>query len=298
VILEPLARRWRVIVNTDAKNEADDQFAIVHALLSPSLDVRGLIAAHFGQRPGRSETSMEDSREEIDLILDLMNLRDRVRVENGAPYRLPDVTTPVRSAGAELIVEESLRDDDPLFIAFLGPLTDMASALLIEPAIAERDITVVWIGGPPYDGAPPAYWPEFNLSNDVIAANVVFSSSVRLWQVPMSTYVTVPIGYAELQQKVAPCGKLGAYLTQQLIDWNARHTAVPMEFRSLGDSPAIGVIINPSCGRAITRSAPTFTYDCRCETTPDGRPIRVYETIDARFILEDFLAKLQLFARP
>ena len=41
-------RRRRVIINTDAKNEADDQFAIVHALLSPSLDVRGLIAAHFG----------------------------------------------------------------------------------------------------------------------------------------------------------------------------------------------------------------------------------------------------------
>jgi purine nucleosidase len=37
-------RRRRVIINTDAKNEADDQFAIVHALLSPSLDVRGLIA--------------------------------------------------------------------------------------------------------------------------------------------------------------------------------------------------------------------------------------------------------------
>ena len=38
----------RAILNTDAKNEADDQYAIVHALLSPTIDVRGLIAAHFG----------------------------------------------------------------------------------------------------------------------------------------------------------------------------------------------------------------------------------------------------------
>ena len=45
--MEPPSRR-RVVIDTDAKNEADDQFAIVHALLSPSLDVRGLIAAHFG----------------------------------------------------------------------------------------------------------------------------------------------------------------------------------------------------------------------------------------------------------
>jgi purine nucleosidase len=32
-----ISSRRRVIIDTDAKNEADDQFAIVHALLSPSL---------------------------------------------------------------------------------------------------------------------------------------------------------------------------------------------------------------------------------------------------------------------
>ena len=57
--MKPSSRR-RVIIDTDAKNEADDQFAIVHALLSPSLAVRGLIAAHFGT--SRSDRSMEESR--------------------------------------------------------------------------------------------------------------------------------------------------------------------------------------------------------------------------------------------
>ena len=73
----------RVIINTDAKNEADDQFAIVHALLSPTLDVRGLIAAHFGTE--RSDHSMEESRDEIDLLLRLMDLDGKVTVANGAP---------------------------------------------------------------------------------------------------------------------------------------------------------------------------------------------------------------------
>ena len=62
--MEPTRRR-RVIIDTDAKNEADDQFAIVHALLSPSLEVRGLVAAHFGasrssgacRSPGRRSTA-------------------------------------------------------------------------------------------------------------------------------------------------------------------------------------------------------------------------------------------------
>jgi inosine-uridine nucleoside N-ribohydrolase len=295
--MPPLSRRRRIIVDTDAKNEADDQFAIVHALLSPSLDVRGVIAAHFGERPGRSLQSMLDSRAEIDLILGHMQLRDEVRVENGAEVSLPDPLTPVPSAGAELIVEEAMRDDaGPLFVSFLGPLTDMASALLLEPRIAERDVTVVWIGGPPYDPALVVpYWPEFNLSNDVVAANVVFASGVQLWQVPQNAYTTLPVSYAELQQKVAPCGELGAYLVQQLLDWNERYADVPMEFRSLGDQPGIGLVVNPGAGRAIVRPAPGFTVDCRYDFAVEHRPIRVYDTVDARFMLEDVFAKLRLF---
>jgi purine nucleosidase len=295
--MSALSRRSRIIVNTDAKNEADDQYAIVHALLSPSLDIRGIIAAHFGQRPDRSETSMLDSRAEIDLILDYMQLRDEIRVENGAPYCIPDMTTSVPSAGAELIIEEAMRDDvGPLYVAFLGPLTDMAAALLLAPQIAERDVTVVWIGGPPYDqSAPAVYWPEFNLSNDVIAANVVFKSEIKVWQVPMNAYTTLPVSYAELQQKVAPCGELGAYLVQQLIDWNEAFVNSPIEFRSLGDQPAIGLVIYPGAGRWAVRPAPEFTFDCHYDFSVKHRSIRVYETIDARFILEDFFAKLQLF---
>src|SRR5829696_4696252 len=107
------ASRRRVIINTDAKNEADDQFAIVHALLSPSLEIRGLIAAHFGT--SRSNRSMEDSREEIDLLLDLLGLDDQVTVANGAPESIPDDQTPLDSAGAQLIISES-KLAEPLFV--------------------------------------------------------------------------------------------------------------------------------------------------------------------------------------
>src|SRR5215467_260459 len=134
------ARRVRVIINTDAKNEADDQFAIVHALLTPTFDLRGIIPAHFGDR--RSKQSLRDSRDEVDLLLQLMDLDGDVRVEDGATGAMPDEGTPQPSAGAELIIEEAMRDDaGPLFVAFYGPLTDMAAALLLEPRIAERDVT-------------------------------------------------------------------------------------------------------------------------------------------------------------
>jgi purine nucleosidase len=129
--MEPQIRR-RVIVDTDAKNEADDQFAIVHALLSPSLDVRGLIAAHFGT--SRSTRSMDESRQEIDLLLGLLDLEQQVTVANGAPTGIPDEQTPLDSGGAQLIIAESqlATAQEPLFVAFLGPLTDMASAILLD----------------------------------------------------------------------------------------------------------------------------------------------------------------------
>lgn len=59
------------------KNEADDQFAVMHALLSPTLDIRGIIPAHFGT--ARTETSMLDSRAELERLYALSGLSAPVR---------------------------------------------------------------------------------------------------------------------------------------------------------------------------------------------------------------------------
>ena len=78
----PPNKLTRVIINTDAKNEADDQYAIVQGLLTPSFELHGIIAAHFGSI--KSKTSMQDSYDEVMKLLDLMALRGEVRVEKGA----------------------------------------------------------------------------------------------------------------------------------------------------------------------------------------------------------------------
>jgi purine nucleosidase len=289
------SRQSRIIINTDAKNEADDQFAIVHALLSPTLKVEGLIAAHFGER--RSDRSMEESREEIDRLLELMHLTGDVVVANGAASKMPDETTPMPSPGADLIVAESLREDaGPLYIAFLGPLTDMAAALIADPSIQDRDVTVVWIGGPAYDGIYNGEQIEFNLSNDIDSANVVLASRVKLWQIPRSVYTLVGVGYAELEEKVRPQGKLGDYLVSQLIAWNEKWNPTPIEHRSLGDSPAIGVVLNPNGAVWRERPAPRYAADGSMSDTRNARIIRVCESIDTRYLLEDMFSKLRAFA--
>jgi purine nucleosidase len=290
--LLPSAKRARVIVNTDAKNEADDQFAIVHALLTPSFEIHGIIPAHFGER--RTTESLRESRAEVDKLLGLMGWEGWLRVADGAPRALPDEATPLPSPGSALIVEEALKNDlRPLYVLFYGPLTDMASALLEEPRIAGHNLIVVWIGGGPW----PDGGPEFNLSNDIGAANVVMRSPLEVWQIPSSVYKRFSVSYAELLERVWPHERLGRYLVEQLVDFNARHVDRPMEFRSLGDSPAVGVVMAPECGAATMRPAPEFDPGMAYVHGRGHRRIRVYETVDARFVLEDFYAKLARFAR-
>lgn len=283
--------RKRVIIDTDAKNEADDQYAIVQAALTPSFDLRGMIAAQFGNT--KYPETMLESRKELDLLHRLIGGTPSYPILNGAPTPIPDEKTPAPSEGAELIVAEAMRDDTdtPLYVAFFGPLTEMASALLMEPRIAERNVTVVWIGGAQY----PDGGREYNLSNDVAAANVVFSSSVELWQIPSSAYTLMGTTYAELVTKVSGRGELGDYLVDQLVEHNSRTQPLMGEYRSLGDSPAVGLIINPRAGQWSMLPAPRFNADQTYVHDTGNRAIKVYHWIDPRFVHEDFFAKLDLW---
>jgi len=286
-------RTRRVIVDSDVKNEADDQFAVVHALLSPTLDVRGVIPAHFGTH--RTTDSLAESRDELRRVLRLLGREGAVATPDGASHALPDEQTPVDSAGARLIIEEARRQDaGPLFVAFLGPLTDMASALLLAPDIADTDTTVIWIGGPPYGEIEPVgSWPEFNLRNDIAAANVVFGSGIAVWQVPSNVYRLVNVSYAELRRRVAPHGELGLYLAQQVVDFNTAHHKVPIESRSLGDSPAIALMLEPWCATFRRQSPVRFSAAGHYEPADAGSEIRVVQQVDVRFLLEDMFAKLE-----
>ena len=71
----PPEKKIRVIVNTDAKNEADDQYAIVHAILTPAFELHGIVQAHFGTT--KSPHTLKDSHDETMLLLRLMGLEAR-----------------------------------------------------------------------------------------------------------------------------------------------------------------------------------------------------------------------------
>lgn len=284
-------------MNTDAKNEADDQFAIVHALLTPRFLIKGLIAAHFGK--DRTNNSMQESYDEIQKVLSIMDMEEQVPVFKGATEALVDEFTPQISEGAELIIREALSDDPtPLYVVFLGPITDLAAAFLMEPAIAGR-LTAIWIGGGQW---PNGGW-EFNLRNDIHAANVLFQSGIDVWQVPINVYSNVKVTLAELALKVRPCGEIGRYLFDQLIafnDWAAQvmpNNDWPKgESWSLGDSPTVSLLLDDHRFEYEMKPAPRITEDMLYVHAQTERYIRVYQNVDPRYTLEDMFAKLALYA--
>lgn len=284
----PEEKKLRVIIDTDAACEADDPFAIVQALLSPKLNVRGIVAEHFGE-PG----SMRKSYEEIGTILKAMRLNvPRLTGQEG-----PSEEDPGLSEGAEFIIREGLAESDrPLFLLCQGAITNVAAAFRKCPALIGR-VTVIWIGT---HGEAPCKAPfrEYNAGNDVAAANLVLGSGTDLWLVPSRVYGTVTVGLAEIQRRIRPCGEIGRHLFEQMIAYNMSGRAgwTKGESWSLGDSPAIALALNPDCGHWKTVPAPWIAEDTSSVPREGNPPVRLYTDVDSRYILEDLIAKLELFA--
>jgi hypothetical protein len=301
----PEIKKNRLIIHSDIKAEADDQFAIVHHLLTPCSDVKGIIAAHFEWRFAKFEplkkhrwTSMMQSYEEGRKILDLMEIDD-IPLYKGSKDFLADENENSESEGADFIIEEAMRDDDkPLYIALQGCLTDLAIAYKKEPRIVER-LTAIWIGGAKY----PSGGEEANLRNDLKAARIVFDSPIRLWQIHMNVYPTMELSFAELIDHVKPCGAIGTFLCEEMFavnDWYGRVTKQRIDFPhgeswSIGDTPVVAVLLqNKGLDCWHTEKAPRINDDYTYSPNPEGKDVRVYDWVDTRLCMSDFYSKLRL----
>src|SRR4051795_8063056 len=241
--------RIRVVVDNDFSGDPDGLVQLAHHALSRSVDLRLVIGSHL--RPGDPFDPSDTTADNAAALARGGRARagrDDVPVLAGSNVGLTDRGTPIRSAAAEALVAEAMRTDveTPLYVCAGAGLTELASAWLIEPRIAER-LTLVWIGGPEHPGLaepPPGAMPiEYNLLIDVLAASVVFGdSAVPIWQVPRDAYRQTLASSAELQLRMAEQGPLGARLFAALdgVRTTAGEHGVELgETYALGDSPLV-----------------------------------------------------------
>lgn len=282
----------RLLMVNDLGGDFDGLFAAAHAVMSPSVDLRGLISSNAMGADQTAARGMTLGRE----MLRLMRADKRVPLIEGAPIGLAG-SQPVASAGTQRITEEAMRADTrlPLFVAVGGGLTEVASALMLKPEIAQK-MTLVWIGG--------GEAGEYNFSIDAAAARHVFNdTTVPIWQVPSQLYAACQVSMTELQAFVAPCGAIGAWLYKQALGVDELLKAYPInpgETWSMGDSPLVLLTtLGDFAGRMGANAyesvvTPSLNANGAAQPREAGRRMRVYKSIDTRLMFSDLYAKLKI----
>lgn len=196
----------RIIIDTDPGQ--DDAFAILLALGSPEeLEVVGITAV-AGNVP------LEHTARNAQMVIELAGRADipvhpgcrrpLVRPLFTAEYvhgdtglegcDLPPPSAPLATAhGVDFIVDTVMAaPPGEITICTLGPMTNLAMAIIKEPAIVPRIREVVAMGGGFFEGGNTTPAAEFNIFVDPHAAHVVFSSGVKITLVPIDcTYKAV-----------------------------------------------------------------------------------------------------------
>ena len=255
------------VLDTDAYNEIDDQFAICYLLKnSDKLRTKAIYAAPFkNERSESAADGMEKSYGEIQKLLLLAG--ESREVYRGAERFLPDEKTPVPSAAASDLVKRAkgYTPEDPLYVVAIGAITNVASALLTEPSIAEN-IVVVWLGS---NALHYHDTREFNLIQDIAAARVVFASGAPLVMLPcMGVVSAFTVSRAELVEWFVGKNPLATYLAENAIAAADSYAAGKPWTRVIWDVTAVAWLLNDrNCfmlSRIEKTPLPTYdhTYDC------------------------------------
>ncbi len=289
------ASRIDVVLDTDTFNEIDDQFAISYLLASSDkLNLKALYAApfynHHSTSPG---DGMQKSYDEILRLLALTGRQEYAPVTfRGSEDYLKDETTPVPSdAAANLVALASgYSPDNPLYVIAIGAITNVASALLLKPEIAEN-IVIVWLGG---HGREYHDTKEFNLFQDVAAARVVFGSGAPVVQLPcMGVVSSFSVPFVELAHYLDGKNDLCDFLVGRVrneIDSYAKGLAVS---RVLWDVTAVAWLLNDNDRFMLSRldTLPVPEYDGRY-AYDHSRLIRYVYHINRDALATDLFEKL------
>jgi inosine-uridine nucleoside N-ribohydrolase len=282
----------RVVLDTDAYNEIDDQFALAHVLLSSDkLDLEAIYAAPFHN--SRSEgpgDGMEKSYEEIQRILYLFGLT-KIPICRGVTAWLTGNRPAEQAPAVEDLIEQARSNTEgPLYVVVIGAPTNISTAILLAPEIMHR-IVVVWLGGNTLS------WPtaaEFNLQQDITASQVLFDSGVALVHVPCLNVADhlITTG-AEIEKYVRPAGRVGDFLATRYADHVG---STPGVSKVLWDLAAVGWLLGPSWTTTVLAHSPVLTSKMTWSLDRRRHLISEVTVVDRDAIFADLFTRLADYA--
>lgn len=286
-----------VVLDTDAYNEIDDQFAIGYMLRNTQkFNIKGICAAPFlnGKSTCASD-GMEKSYNEIRKLLSLAEMRGLENsVFKGSEEFLKDEKTAVRSEAADFIA--ALADDyspeKPLYIVAIGAITNVASALLKNPKMTENCV-VVWLGG--HGVHMPLAASEFNMKQDIAAARVVFGCGIPLVQLPCGGVVDHFLtSKYELEHWLKGKNALCDYLYNNTVQEADSYAAGKPWTRVIWDVTAVAWLLNENSKFMAERlmPSPIPEYDGHYAFDPTRHLIKYVYNINRDSLFEDLFNKL------
>lgn len=285
-----------MVLDTDTANEIDDQFAVVHALLSQDrLQLEAMYATLFLRQGDSPARGLDESEAEIHRLLERLGVDGSGRVHRGADRFLSDDVGSVNNAASDDLIRRAMEPrEGPLWVVAIGALTNIASALNSAPYIAGR-IVIVWLGGQPQHREDAR---EFNLYQDPVAARTVFASGAPLVHIPCYGAAShLLTSTAELDAYVRPQGAIGAYLADMFRDHNEQY---PGRSKEIWDLSATGYVISPSWVPTRSVGRPMLSAEMKWVAPPDDAPLAAFS--EAQYvrrdpIFNDLFTKLAEFHR-
>lgn len=279
----------KMILDTDVYNEIDDLYALAYAMLSPDkVDLLAITAAPFlNSRSTSAADGMEQSYNEAFRVRGLVDADSKIPIYRGSTAFMTREKKPVESEAAEAIIRLVRESDETVYIVAIGAITNVASALLMAPDIAEKAV-LIWLGG------HALHWKdnkEFNLYQDVPSAQVVFDSKIPLVQIPCNGvcsffHTTIP----ELSYYLEGKNPLCDYLMDETRKYNKKNT--PCWSKVIWDVTAVAALVRPDTLDMVEIPRPIVT-DNSNYATDWARPHYLYvRHISRDKLYDDLFQKL------
>ena len=296
--------RRRIIIDTDPG--LDDAVAILFALAAvDELEVLGIVTV-AGNLPlfeternarrictlaGRPELPIYAGCERP--LLRPLATADRIHNDPRLEAVLPEAAMPLQAQHGVDFLIETLRSADlsTITLCALGPLTNIAMALVKAPEVVGKVCELVVMGGACFQLGNVTPAAEFNIHVDPHAAAIVIDSGIPITMIPLDVthqLITTEPRLAALQGLPYRCGKAVAELLA-VFERN-RRAKFGERAKALHDPAVIGYLLRPDLydGREVNVVIETDSPLTVGMTVVDwwgvtGRPVnaRFLNTVDA-----------------
>jgi inosine-uridine nucleoside N-ribohydrolase len=290
----------RVLLDTDANNELDDQHAIAYMLFNGDVfDVEGITVNRT-----RNGGDIDEQYAEADRIVRLCDLHSKINIYKGASGTYDEIKDKVDrpdfdgSEAVNFIIERAKAEDGrKLILLPVGKLTNITLALKKDPSIVEN-VRIVWLGANYPDPG------EYNLDNDTTSVNPILESNVEFEMVMVrygkpSGTDAVAASLSDFQKKMP--GK-GPNISESVI---GRHGGEFTNFgdysvnlfeefpghpqsRPLFDMAAVAIVKNPDWADRVVIAAPKYVDGRWIDQPENPRKIVIWENFDKEKIMQDF----------